>query len=114
MKRLLLFVFTMIGTAVLGACLFTTPGCACGDIFPARVYRFSALNPIRNQAPELTAQSFLHDQGRGKCLPADSDLCRYALYSHAVLDWRLAAREDRLTDVVLYYRVKARVGSHES
>jgi len=108
MKRLLLFVFTFIGSAALGIYLFTPPGCACADIFPERIYRFSALNPIRDRAPELVAQKFLREQGQGKCLSTDSGLCRNALNSRPVLDWRLAAREDVWNGVVLYYYVKAR------
>lgn len=98
----------LLGAMALGVYLFTTPGCACGDMFPARVYDLNALNPMRDRAPELVAQNFLRAQGQGKCQSIDAELCRYALTSHSVSDWRLVAREDGWTHVVLYYRVKTR------
>jgi hypothetical protein len=111
MKRLLLFILTLISSVALGVYLFTKPACACANIFPSRIYSFYALNPIRDRAPELAAQSFLRDQSQGRCTQADSEFCRYVLRSYPVLDWRLAARKDSRTGVVLYYRVKARRSS---
>lgn len=108
MKRFVIVVFMLIGSTALAVYLAMKPGCACLDIFPARIYKLNALDPLRDRAPELTAQKFLHDQGQGKCQPADSRLCQYALNSHPVLDWRLAAREDSRSHAVLYYHVKAR------
>src|SRR5262249_51084236 len=97
-----------IGSTGLAVYLSMKPACACANIFPARIYDLNALNPLRNRGPEVAAQSFLHDQRQGKCQPAGSPLCRYALDSHAVQDWRLVAREETRNHVVLYYRVKAR------
>jgi len=99
------------GAGALGVYLFTTPGCACEDTFPQRIYHLAALNPMRDHTPEATAQAFLRDQGKGTCLPVSSELCRYALSSHPVIDSRLWAREDTLHEVKLYYRVKARENS---
>jgi len=61
---------------------------------------------MRDQAPELVAEKFLHDQGQGICRPIPSDLCDYALRSHSVMNWRLAARETTKNGVALYYRVQ--------
>ena len=113
MKRLAVVFCTLLGSAVLGVYLFTKPGCACGDIFPERVYSLNALDPLRDRTPERVAERFLRDQGNGKCEPAGSFLCKYALASHAVLDYRLHAREDGWSGVVLYYRVKAQEGSDQ-
>jgi hypothetical protein len=105
-KRIALWFSMLAGSAGIGLYLFTAPGCACGDVFPEHVYRFSAFNPIRDRAPESVAQEFLSDQGQGKCEPAGSNLCAYALKSRVVLKSRLVARQDTHTGVVLYYRVK--------
>jgi len=98
----------LLVSTLAGVFLFTRPGCACGDIFPARIYSLAALDPLRDRAPERAAQAFLRDQGQGECRLTDPTVCRYALGSHRVLGWRLAAREDSWDGVVLYYRVKAR------
>jgi hypothetical protein len=100
----------LVGSALAGVYLFTTPGCACGNIFPERIYSLNALDPLRDRAPEREAQSFLRAQGQGQCRLTDPAVCAYALYSRRVLDWRLAAREDKWDSAVLYYRVKARDG----
>jgi hypothetical protein len=108
MKRFFLVVLMLIGSTVLGVFLFSKPGCACGNIFPARIYNLNVHNPLRNRASERAAESFLHDQRKGKCEPSNSSLCSYALNSRTVLDWRLVAREESKNHVVLYYRVKDR------
>jgi hypothetical protein len=95
-------------SGALGVYLLTAPGCACGDVFPEHVYRFSVFNPVRDRVPESVARAFLRDQGEGKCEPPGSDLCAYALKSHAVLGSRLVARQDTRTGVMLYYCVKTR------
>jgi hypothetical protein len=108
MKRFLLICFMLVGSAAAAIYLFTTPGCACGDILPARVYNLNALNPLRSRAPELAAQEFLRNQGQGVCQPAHSELCEYALRRRPVLDWRLVARQNSSDRVALFYRVKAK------
>jgi hypothetical protein len=108
MKRLALVFCMLLGSGALGVFLFTTPGCACEDIFPERIYSLNALNPMRDQTPELIAERFLHDQGQGKCVLPEADVCTYALHSHRVSDWRLAARQDDRNSAILYYRVKSR------
>jgi hypothetical protein len=113
MKRLVVVLCMLAGLGAFGIYLFTAPACACGDIFPVRVYRFATWNPMRDRTPELAADNFLRDQGQGKCRPAASDLCTYALKSRPVLGWRLAAREGTKTGVLLYYRVKSQDSSQE-
>ena len=93
-----------LGAAGLGVYLFTTPGCACESIFPERIYSLYALNPARDRAPEQVADKFLRGQSKGKCEPAGSDLCKYALQI-PLSDWRLEAREDDRARVGLYYYV---------
>ena len=104
MKRFLLVLCMFLGGAGLGVYLFTTPGCACESVFPERIYSLYALNPARDRAPERVADKFLRDQSKGKCEPAGSDLCKYALQI-PLSDWRLEAREDDRARVGLYYYV---------
>ena len=113
MKRAAISVFLFAGCAILGILLFTRPACACGDIFPIRLYELGAMNPVRDRAPEIAAEAFLKRQGQRSCDPVDLDLCRYALASHAVLDWRLVARENTETGVELYYQVQAEDSSEK-
>ena len=108
MKRFISIFFMLVGAAATAIYLFTTPACACENIFPSRVYNINAFNPFRSRAPELAAQQFLRNQGQGVCQPAHSFLCDYALERHPVLDWRLVARQNDSKQVALFYRVKAK------
>jgi hypothetical protein len=96
----------LLGSAALGVYFSTTPGCACGGIFPTRVHNLYTLNLLRDREPERVADKFLRDQSSRKCEPMRSDLCKHALQMDTVSDWRLQAREDSRSGVVLYYFVE--------
>jgi hypothetical protein len=102
MKRLAAVFCMLLGCAVMGVYLFTTPGCACESLFPNRIYNLYALNTARDREPERVAERFLRDQSNGQCRPMESKLCEKTL---ALSDWRLEAREDNWSGAVLYYYV---------
>jgi hypothetical protein len=82
-------------------------GCVCTDYSP-EVEGFSFFNPLRNRAPEATADAFLRDVRDGRC-PASAapilaaDFCSTPRsYFHATV-WKLKHRTDRPEGITLYY-----------
>lgn len=66
-------------------------------------------NPFRDRGPEQAAESFLAGLRQNTCT-ADPALCKSALASRKIADWKLGYREDAGARVTLYYRL-TRLGS---
>lgn len=89
--------------------LFHWPGeCVCTDYSP-EVEGFTVWNPIRNRAPERSADHFLEDMRNGKVSAfAEPQLSAEFLSGKVpdtpILRWELKDRENHGDLVVLYYK----------
>jgi hypothetical protein len=110
-RRTLPYIAAILGVLVLyrftQPVLFHIPGdCVCSD-YSDRVDGFTILNPIRNRAPERSADGFLADLRDGRtsnyATPQLVSEVRGPSAGARHLQWSLRYREDFGSKVLLYY-----------
>jgi hypothetical protein len=113
LRWLLYTVLAVLG--VIGICRFTLPvlfhwpgECVCTDYSP-EVEGFTVWNPLRNRAPERSADHFLEDMRNGKVSAfAEPQLSAEFLSGKIphtpILRWELKDRENHGNLVLLYYK----------
>jgi len=113
LRRLLYSAVTVLG--VIGIYRFTRPvlfhwpgDCVCTDYSP-EVEGFTVWNPLRNRAPERSADRFLEDMRNGKVSAvAEPQLSAEFLSGKVphtpILRWELKDRENHGDLVFLYYK----------
>ena len=89
--------------------LFHWPGeCVCTDYSP-EVEGFTVWNPLRNRAPERTADHFLEDMRSGRVSAfggpqLSADFLSGKVPHTPILRWELEDRENHGDSVFLYYK----------